>query len=122
MLTGTLSGTGSLSGTLNGRGTLSGSLSSPSVAGKITNPILRGLSAYEVAVENGFQGTEEEWLESLKGSVPFATAEVTGIMKLYDETGENVDGAMTQRAVTHEIRDKMPYSITAEDILEITRH
>lgn len=28
---------------------------------------LRGQSAYEIAVDNGFAGTEEEWLESLKG-------------------------------------------------------
>lgn len=27
---------------------------------------LRGYSAYEIAVINGFEGTEEEWLESLK--------------------------------------------------------
>ena len=27
----------------------------------------RGLSAYEIAVENGFKGTEAEWLASLKG-------------------------------------------------------
>ena len=27
----------------------------------------RGLSAYEIAVKNGFEGTEAEWLESLKG-------------------------------------------------------
>lgn len=27
----------------------------------------RGRSAYEVAVDNGFTGTEQEWLESLKG-------------------------------------------------------
>jgi hypothetical protein len=27
-----------------------------------------GKSAYQVAVENGFEGTEEEWLESLNGS------------------------------------------------------
>ena len=27
-----------------------------------------GLSAYEIAVKHGFEGTEEEWLESLKGS------------------------------------------------------
>lgn len=27
-----------------------------------------GKSAYEIAVENGFKGTEKEWLESLKGS------------------------------------------------------
>ena len=26
-----------------------------------------GKSAYELAVENGYRGTEEEWLESLKG-------------------------------------------------------
>lgn len=25
-----------------------------------------GLSAYEVAVKNGFKGTEQEWLDSLK--------------------------------------------------------
>lgn len=28
---------------------------------------VEGKSAYEVAVDNGFEGTEEEWLESLKG-------------------------------------------------------
>lgn len=27
-----------------------------------------GKSAYEIAVDHGFEGTEEEWLESLKGS------------------------------------------------------
>lgn len=26
-----------------------------------------GKSAYQIAVENGFEGTEVEWLESLKG-------------------------------------------------------
>lgn len=26
-----------------------------------------GKSAYEVAVDNGFEGSEQEWLESLKG-------------------------------------------------------
>jgi hypothetical protein len=29
-----------------------------------------GESAYEIAVRNGFEGTEEEWLESLKGYTP----------------------------------------------------
>ncbi|MGL5715812.1 MAG: phage upper tail fiber protein [Sarcina sp.] len=28
-----------------------------------------GMSAYEVALKNGFVGTEEEWLNSLKGHV-----------------------------------------------------
>jgi hypothetical protein len=31
----------------------------------ISNPIT-GLSAYDVAIQNGFSGTEQEWLESLK--------------------------------------------------------
>ena len=29
--------------------------------------VVRGYSAYQVAVMNGFDGTEAEWLESLKG-------------------------------------------------------
>lgn len=29
--------------------------------------IYRGYSAYEIAVQNGFEGTEQEWLDSLQG-------------------------------------------------------
>lgn len=35
--------------------------------GRKGDPGATGLSAYEIAVKNGFDGTEEEWLESLKG-------------------------------------------------------
>ncbi len=34
---------------------------------RISEEGLQGKSAYEVAVDNGFKGTEEDWLESLKG-------------------------------------------------------
>lgn len=34
----------------------------------------RGDSAYDIAVENGFEGTELEWLESLKGTSAYQTA------------------------------------------------
>ena len=37
---------------------------------------LSGLSAYEVAVINGFQGTEEEWLASLKKPAEDAAEEL----------------------------------------------
>lgn len=47
-----------LEGKLNGTSTVNGTL---------TNTALRGYSAYQVAVFNGFEGTEQEWLESLKG-------------------------------------------------------
>lgn len=36
--------------------------------GDITLPSTAGESAYQIAVNHGFEGTEEEWLESLKGS------------------------------------------------------
>ena len=31
-------------------------------AGKVDNPFYYGLSAYEVAVKNGYTGTEAEWV------------------------------------------------------------
>jgi hypothetical protein len=31
---------------------------------------LKGDSAYDIAVKNGFQGTESEWLKSLEGIAP----------------------------------------------------
>ena len=48
---------------------LTGKIASPApVHGKAEMPItLIGKSAYEIAVEHGFEGTEQEWLESLKG-------------------------------------------------------
>lgn len=48
-------------------GSVSGSMK---ITGNIMQTILKGLSAYEVAVENGFVGTEAEWLESLVGDPP----------------------------------------------------
>lgn len=41
--------------------------SAESLRGKLSNTILRGLSAYDIAVLAGYTGTESEWLESLKG-------------------------------------------------------
>lgn len=37
---------------------------------KVEEAGIQGKSAYEIAVENGFKGTEQEWLESLKGETP----------------------------------------------------
>ena len=37
----------------------------------IKNTFKNGKSAYEIAVENGFQGSVEEWLMSLKGVSPY---------------------------------------------------
>lgn len=39
------------------------------VSGDIMHTLLKGQSAYEEAVANGFEGTEEEWLASLGATV-----------------------------------------------------
>lgn len=48
---------------------LTGSMKSDyKLVGTLTGlDFIRGYSAFEVAVINGFRGTEEEWLASLKG-------------------------------------------------------
>lgn len=68
-ITGSISNINKLSGNVTNKRSLSGTLSSSvDLSGNIMYTILKGLSAYEVAVKNGFVGTEEEWLESLVGN------------------------------------------------------
>lgn len=50
-----------------------------------TPEAIHGKSAYEIAVANGFDGTEEEWLASLRGSKIVST-EYMG----EDENGNNI--------------------------------
>lgn len=61
--------------------------SNTKLRGRISKPdAIHGKSAYEIAVMNGFDGTEEEWLESLKGEKPvkgvdyFTSEEVQAIV------------------------------------------
>lgn len=49
-------------------GVISGVASATSsISGTIVETFLKGLSAYDVAVKNGFIGSEEDWLASLRG-------------------------------------------------------
>jgi hypothetical protein len=41
--------------------------STPALIGALSGTALRGLSNYELAVRNGFEGTELEYLQSLVG-------------------------------------------------------
>ncbi len=66
-LVGSLSKPSSLVGSLSSPRKLSGSVSKvPGFSGKLSNVTLRGYSAYDLAVLAGFEGTEEEWLASLR--------------------------------------------------------
>lgn len=69
----------------------------------------RGYSAFEVAVQNGFKGTEAEWLDSLKGR-DGGVAKVNGIG--HDAagnvviTGENVAvGTGDSRTIKDVVKD-----------------
>lgn len=56
--------------------------------------VLQGKSAYEIAIQGGFQGSEAEWLESLKGVTPhigengnwYVGSEDTGVSALPPES------------------------------------
>lgn len=50
---------------------------------------------------------------------PSASSEKAGIVKLYETTGENTDGTMTQKAITEEINSKFSTSIEESDELLI---
>ena len=66
--TGSLNKQSSLSGTLSLHNYLSGSLVNVrNMNGTLSNLILRGFSAYQIAVKNGVEGSESEWIDSLKG-------------------------------------------------------
>lgn len=53
---------------------------------------------------------------SVSSDVPNATPDVAGIVKLYNESGGNEDGTMTQKSITEEIGKKMSASIDGEII------
>ena len=54
------------------------------VSGLITQAVLRGLSAYQVAVENGFDGDQEQWIKSLRGETIEFKAEGLSIYYKYE--------------------------------------
>lgn len=58
----------SLEGTISTKGTLEGDTSAVGeIKGKVSTPTVIYTDAYTIAVKNGFDGTVEEWLASLKG-------------------------------------------------------
>lgn len=74
---------------------------------------IQGKSAYTVAVENGFVGTEQEWLDSLQGS-PDTGAQIasklealTGSARVNIEAVEN--GVKSLSAVAIEVMTQAEY-------------
>lgn len=60
-----------ITGSIQNQNFISGAiLKEGNISSALSNPLTQGYSAYQIAVLNGFEGTEEEWLESLKGYSP----------------------------------------------------
>lgn len=71
----------------------------------------KGYSAYEVAVRNGFTGTQKEWLESLKGgelqiTVCGKNVDADGNIVLYATDIRMKEGALNTIATAMETLDK----------------
>lgn len=76
--------------------------------GKIKNITINGVpyevegkTAYEIACEHGFEGTEEEWLASLKGEKGDSGVEIK------DGTGNSKTAVMSQEATTKALNGKV---------------
>jgi hypothetical protein len=69
---------------------------------------LVGKSAYEVAVSNGFKGTEAEWLESLVGDSPYIGSNGTWWVGLNDTgvvASPDLAGYATEQFVKDELKN-----------------
>ena len=55
--------------------------------------------------------------DEIADELPTASAEVSGIMKLYNTKGNNVDGTMTQKAITDELNQKLEAFVDGETIV-----
>jgi hypothetical protein len=54
--------------------------------------------------------------------VPAASSTTAGIMKLYDESGINTDGTMTQKSITSEIGKKFIVSADEDETISFTNN
>ena len=56
----------------------------------------------------------ESYIE-VSSNMPRASAQTPGIMNLYETTGQNVDGTMTQKAITDELNTKVEMTLREEE-------
>lgn len=80
----------SLVGTVSRTGNLAGLMSK-------TKRGVNGKSAYEIAVDNGFEGTEEEWLKSLEADTPELEALIKRAEDVLDQLTDYADKTSPSR-------------------------
>lgn len=83
--------------------------------------LIRGKSAYEVAVANGFAGTELEWLTSLEGDVtPEALAAQEAAEDAAIAADASADAAATSASAAADIASAASASLASNDIYATT--
>ena len=50
------------------------------------------------------------------GNLPTASADTAGVVKMYNVTGSNEDGTMTQKSITEELAKKVEVSVDGETV------
>ena len=50
------------------------------------------------------------------GNLPTASADTAGVVKIYNVTGSNEDGTMTQKSITEELEKKVEVSVNGETV------
>ena len=60
---------------------------------------------------------EEQY--TIINTVPYASSTDAGILRLYDTTGSNTDGTMTQKAITDQLNTKISVTVEEENELAI---
>lgn len=76
---------------------------------------LRGKSAYEIAVDNGFEGSEQEWIESLRGITPHIGENGNWYFEDFDS------GVLATPDLTEYFSKANLIALTKEEILEICK-
>lgn len=69
--------------------------------------------------DNALYYFDGENYQSITYSLPTASAQLAGVMRLYSATGYNEDGTMTQKAITDELNEKFEIELVADQELII---
>lgn len=88
----------------------------------------RGYSNYEIAVQNGFTGTEEEWLQSIKGDTPqkgvdyFTQEEIEQIKSDILEAISSLNILIVEELPTENIQGRVIYLVLSDSAKEIKKY
>lgn len=83
---------------------------------ELTNPIEASVNKIYIDVgKNVIYSYNGANYIAITQTIPAASSQTAGIMKLYSTTGSNTDGTMTQKAITEELNQKFEVEVDHAD-------